>query len=236
MKTSALLAVTALASFTLASTAPAIAQAPPAQKSVPLPPPAARAAQVAPSAEALAWSQKTLASWPEATRRLGAQLVTKYGQPAEVTSRQVTWHDNAPWKRTTLYKDGPQHNFAAPHKDVLEQVIHYKVPADKLAALAQFNGSIVANITRGELVSSADSEDLNFLGLNVADAVVKGDRTPEEARTYYAQIVRAKMIKEPEADLQRLRFTPPKDAAETATADEIAPLIKHMSGADTSMN
>jgi len=210
----------------------AIAQTPPAQQSVPLPPPVTQTAQIVPSTEAIAWAQKSLAGWPEATRRLGSQLFTKYGAPAEVTARHITWYDNGPWKRTTLYKDGPQHNFAAPHKDVLEQVVIYKVPVDKLAPLAQFNRSVVPSLTRGELASIADSEELNFLALNVADDIVKGERDVEEARTYYAQIVRAKMIKEPEKDLQKLQFAPGKSAAETADADEVAPLIKHMAGGD----
>ncbi len=157
----------------------AIAQAPPAQKSIPLPsessqPAAQMTSLIVPSTEALAWSQKSLAGWPEATRRLGAQLFTKYGAPAEATGRQVTWVNNGAWLRTTLYKDGAQHNFAAPHKDVLEQTIRYKVPVEKLADLAKFNRSLVANLTRGELTSLADGEELNFLALNVADDIIKG--------------------------------------------------------------
>ncbi len=199
-------------------------------KSVPLPPSSTSSSQQQqPSADSLAWAQKHVASWPEKTRRLAAQLVTKYGVPAEATERQITWYANGPWKRTTLYKEEVPHNFANAHKDVLEQTVNYQVPVDKLAVLAQFDGSIVANRTRGELSSTSDSEDTNFLALNVADDVVKGERDAEQARTYYAQIIRAKMIKEPEAYLQALKFKP---AANTADPDEIAPLIRHMGGGD----
>jgi hypothetical protein len=230
-KTFTVLALTALMPSALV-----LAQAPEAQKSIPLPPPVTQTAQIVPSTEALAWAQKSLAAWPESTRRLGAQLVTKYGQPAEVTARQITWVSNGPWVRTTLYKEGAQHNFAATHRNVLEQAVLYKVPVDKLAELAAFNRSVVPDLARGELASFSDSEELNFLALNVADDIVRGERTAEQARTYYAQIVRAKMIKEPERDLQKLKFTPAKSAAETADRDEVAPLIKHMSGADPSAN
>jgi hypothetical protein len=198
-------------------------------KSVPLPPPAPASSQQQPSADSLAWVQKHVSSWPEKTRRLAAQLVTKYGVPAEASERQITWYANGPWKRTTLYKEEVQHNFANSHKDVLEQTVSYKVPADKLAVLAQFNGSIVIHRTRGEMSSTSDSEDTNFLALNVADDVVNGERDAEQARTYYAQIIRAKMIKEPEPYLQALKFKP---AADTADPDEIAPLIRHMGGGD----
>jgi hypothetical protein len=198
-------------------------------KSVPLPPPPAASAPQSSSTEAITWAQKHLATWPEKTRRLAAQLVTKYGPPAEVTERQITWYANGPWKRTTLYKEEVQHNFANPHKDVLEQVVAYRVPLDKVGPLAEFNGSVVVNRTRGELASSSDAEDTNFLALNVADDLIRGERDVERARTYYAQIVRAKMIKEPEPYLQTLKFKPAKD---TADPDEIAPLIRHMSGAN----
>jgi hypothetical protein len=195
-------------------------------KSVPLPPsPPANAQQQTPSTESLAWVQKHIAAWPEKTRQLAARLVTKYGPPADVAARQITWYGNGPWKRTALYRDEVQHNFASSHKDVLEQTINYKVPTDKLAALADFNGSVVVNRTRGELSSISDGEDTNFLALNVADDVIKGERDPDQARTYYAQIIRARMIREPEAYLQGLKFKP---AADTAEPDEVAPLIKHM--------
>ena len=199
-------------------------------KSVPLSAPAVLPSQTPPSADALAWSQKNLAGWTEATRRLGAQLMTKYGAPVEVTPRQVTWINSGQWARTTLYKDGPVHNFAAPHRNVLEQAVVYKVPVDKLVALAQFNRSLVVDLARGELVSSSDSEEINFLSVNVADDVLKGQRTPEEARIYFAQLVRAKMIKEPERELQKLKFAPARSAKETADLDEVAPLIRHMNG------
>jgi hypothetical protein len=212
------------------SLAAAVACAQADVKSVPLPPRASSSSmQQQPSADSLAWAQKHLASWPEKTRRLAAQLVTKYGAPTETTERQITWNANAPWKRTTLYKEEFPHNFANAHQDVLEQTVNYKVPVDKLAALAQFNGSIVVNRTRGEISSTSDSEDTNFLALNVADDVVNGERDVEQARTYYAQIIRAKMIKEPEPYLQALKFKP---AAKTADPDEIAPLIRHMSGGE----
>jgi hypothetical protein len=196
-------------------------------KSVPLPPPPPSAAQQQPSAESVAWVHKHAASWPEKTRQLMAQLITKYGMPAEATERQVTWYGNGPWKKTTLYKEEVPHNFASAHKDVLEQTINYKVPVDKVAALVQFNGSVVVNRTRGELSSSSDSEELNFLALNVADDVIRGDRDVEQARTHYAQLVRAKMIKEPEAELQALKFKPVSNAGDP---DEVAPLIRHMRG------
>jgi hypothetical protein len=200
--------------------------------SIPMPPPPAAVAAQAPSAEAQAWVQKHLAGWPQRTQRLGAQLVTKYGPPAEVTGHQVTWYGNGPWKRTTLYKEEVMHNFAIAHEDVLEQTVSYRVPPDKVGEITQFNGSVVVNRTRGELSSTSDSEETNFLALNVADDIVKGERDVERAMTYYAQLIRAKMIKEPERDLQALQFTPAK-GAKAADPGEAAPLLRHLQNPNT---
>ena len=200
--------------------------------SIPMPPPPAPAAAQAPSAEAQAWVQKHLAGWPQRTQRLGAQLVTKYGPPTDVGERQVTWYGNGPWKRTTLFKEEVTHNFANAHKDVLEQTVSYRVPPDKVAAITQYNGSVVVNRTRGEISSTSDGEDTNFLALNVADDIVKGSRDVEQAMSYYAQLIRAKMIKEPEHDLQALRFSPQKPA-EAADPGEVAPLLKHIANPST---
>ena len=200
--------------------------------SIPMPPPAQPVTAQAPSAEAQAWVQKHLAGWPQRTQRLGAQLVTKYGPPTEVAERQVTWYGNGPWKRTTLYQEEITHNFAIAHKDVLEQTVSYRVPPDKVAAITQFNGSVVVNRTRGELSSTSDSEDTNFLALNVADDIATGERDVERAKTYYSQLIRAKMIKEPERDLQGLHFTPAKDS-EAADPGEVAPLLRHLANPNT---
>lgn len=214
------------------ATQPASAQG--ATQSIPMPAPPASAASQAttPTAEAQAWVQKHLAGWPQRTQRLGAQLISRYGLPTDVSARQVTWYGNGPWKRTTLYKEEVTHNFANAHKDVLEQTINYRVPLDKLAPLAELNGSLIVNRTRGELSSISDGEDTNFLTLNVANALVKGERDIEQAMTYFAQLTRAKMIKEPERDLQSLNFPLPKPA-DTADPAELAPLIKHMANPST---
>src|SRR5690349_4969353 len=146
-------------------------------KSVPMPAPSGSSSSpTQSSAESIAWVQKHVPSWPEKTRRTAAQLITKYGLPAEATERQITWYGNGPWKKSTLYKEEVAHNFASPHADVLEQTVSYKVPLDKVAALLEFNGSVVVNRTRGELCSCADSEELNFLALNVADDLIRGER------------------------------------------------------------
>ena len=107
--------------------------------------------------------------------------MTRYGEPQEVTGRAVTWYDNGPWKRTVLYKDGDTHRFPLPHQDVLWQTINYKVPLNKVAPLLSYDGSLLIDRTRGELTVHCDSEEANTLIFNIANDIVTGENTVEQA-------------------------------------------------------
>jgi hypothetical protein len=83
---------------------------------------------------------------------------------------------------------------------VLEQVIDYKVAPDKIDDLAQFDGSVVAFRTNGELSARCDSEASNTLALNIADDIVKGRRGVQNARDFMAKTVgQIAMGEKPEA-------------------------------------
>jgi hypothetical protein len=178
--------------------------------------------------ETAAWVQKNLAGWPKISLAVAADLITKYGMPEESNSRQLTWYDNHPWKRTVLYREETQHNFPYPHKDILEQTVNYRVPLEKVADLLKYDGSLVVDRTRGELTVHCNNEQSNTLTLNIADDIVKGDRTVEQALAYHAQVVRGVQIGEPEVYPTKLRFKAPQPTADTADPDEEAPLLKHL--------
>jgi hypothetical protein len=178
--------------------------------------------------ETAAWVQKNLAGWPKMSLAIAADLITKYGMPQESNSRQLTWYDNGPWKRTVLHREESQHNFPYPHKDVLEQTVNYRVPLEKVADLLKYNGSLVIDRTRGELSVHCNNEQSNILTLNIANDIVKGDRTIEQALAYHAQVIRGIQIGEPETYPDKLRFKAPQPAADTADPDQEAPLLKHL--------
>jgi hypothetical protein len=173
-------------------------------------------------------ADESLAGWPVETRALATQLTTKYGKPAEASASRLVWNGNGPWKRTVLYREQVQHNFPMRHKAVLEQTVNYKVPVPKIAELAEYNGSITVSKLLGEVSVRSESEDSNFLTLNIADDIIKGERTVQQALAYHAQVIRGKMTGDRGAYLDKLKFTPPATNAETADPQEVAPLIKHM--------
>jgi hypothetical protein len=179
------------------------------------------------ASEAEAFVHEHLGGWPPATQKLGGELLTQYGKPSEITSLALIWQGNAPWVRTVLYKQSVLHNFPSPHQDVLEQTVRLRVPVDKIGDLAAYDGSIVVDRTRGEVSVHCDSEAHNILTLNIAQDIIKGDRSVDQALAYHAQVIRGVQIGEPETYPQKLRFMP-QTAAAAADPGEEAPLLSHL--------
>lgn len=132
-----------------------------------------------------------LSGWHEAAQQAAQSMVEKYGQPDGTTDNMLIWHDNGPWERTIIYREAVQHDFPTPHPDVLEQTISYDVPVDMFDDLAQYDGSVIAERTKGVLSARCDKEAANFLALNLAHDIVNGERTVEEARSFYADTMQA---------------------------------------------
>jgi hypothetical protein len=130
----------------------------------------------------LASVDSILANWKDQPRDTARALIAKYGPPHEVTQSRMIWYNNGPWKRTELTNAEIPHNFPAPHNDILEQVIDYRVPPDKAMDVLAYNGSVLIDRTRGEMGARCASEELNMMALNLAHDVITGQRTPEFAR------------------------------------------------------
>lgn len=147
--------------------------------------------------------------WPNVSQMAAEAMIQKYGQPHEATATMLVWHDNGPWKRTIVYREEIQHNFPMPHKDVLEQFVNYDVPVDMFDDLARYDGSVIAERTKGEISARCDKEVANLLAINLAHEIVTGVRSVEDARRMYAEQIKAVMNNQPAPYTERLMFTPP---------------------------
>ncbi len=125
--------------------------------------------------------------WPEVPREVAQTVKEKYGLPQEATASRLIWFANGPWKRTILYRDVVPHDFPMPHPDLLEMVIDYQVPPDKFDELAQYDGSVIVERTKGEISARCGKEEMNLLAINLANDIVTGKRSVEEARAFYAE-------------------------------------------------
>jgi hypothetical protein len=59
------------------------------------------------------------------------------------------------------------------------------------SALAAYDGSVVADRTRGELSARCGGTSMNFVAINLAHDIVSGTRTIDEAREEYVRLYHA---------------------------------------------
>ena len=136
-------------------------------------------------------ARDVMAGWMNEPRQAADYMIDTYGAPDELTNHRMVWRNNGPWKMSILTNEEINHNFPMPHHDMLLQVIDYKVPINKLNDLAAFDGSVVADRTKGELGARCGKEAANFLAINLANDVATGAKTPEAARQFYADAMNA---------------------------------------------
>ncbi|MGM7701510.1 hypothetical protein ACSVDE_07255 [Pseudalkalibacillus sp. Hm43] len=134
---------------------------------------------------------RLLGYWPEPQRRIGYELIQKYGMPDEYTTSALLWFHRGPWNNIMLFRESVPHDFPTPHKDFLEQTISYKVPIEFYDDIAKFDGSVYPDRTSGELSVKCHNEPMNILTLNLVHDLVTGKRTVEEARAFYGQVASA---------------------------------------------
>ncbi|MGQ0650762.1 MAG: hypothetical protein ACT4P4_00620 [Betaproteobacteria bacterium] len=163
-------------------------------------------------------ASRLIESWPKTAKHTAAKMIAKYGAPNEATATQLTWFNNGPWKRTVVQKEEIDHKFPMPHKDVMEQVVDYKVSPEKIAEIAAYDGSVYVDRTRGEISARCDMEEANILAINLAHEIATGKRTVEDARKFYPQAVMAHLSKKPTPYTQKLQFA---RQSGTAFPDEI---------------
>jgi len=135
--------------------------------------------------------ERIIADWKTTPRQAATDLIARYGPPAEATRTRLVWHGNGPWKRTVVVNEEIAHDFPTRHFDCVEQTIDYRVPPDWFSALADFDGSLIADRTPGEISSRCDREEMNFLALNLANELICGQRSIEEARLFLAEVALA---------------------------------------------
>ncbi|HEU4749140.1 MAG TPA: hypothetical protein VFS56_11610 [Gemmatimonadaceae bacterium] len=162
-----------------------------------------------------------IAGWPKASRDAAQHMIGKYGPPNETTPTMLVWYATGPWKRTIISREEVPHSFPKQHTDVMEQFVDYRVPPDKFDELAAYDGSVIVERTKGELSARCDKEEMNFLAVNLANDVVTGRRTAEQARDEYARQAMAFMNNQPASYTTGLQFS----VSRGGTADPDRPVM-----------
>jgi hypothetical protein len=147
--------------------------------------------------------EQIISTWKKTPQEVARKIIAKYGQPQEASAMRLIWHNNGPWKQTEVVNEEIPHSFPKPHPDLLKQTISYQVPEDKFDELAEYDGSVIVERTKGEIAARCDKEEANFLALNLAHDIITGKKSVDEARKFYAEAVRD--MKHPEY-MQGLMF------------------------------
>lgn len=163
-----------------------------------------------------------ISGWPPTPQKVARETIAKYGPPHEATAGMLLWHGNGPWKHTILYRDEVSHEFPMKHTDLLEQFVDYRVPSDKFDELAAYDGSVIVERTKGEMSARCDKEEMNYLALNLANDIVTGKRTVEDAREFYAKTAMAFKQGKKDSYTQGLQFAVSKGG--TADPDKPMPM------------
>jgi hypothetical protein len=164
--------------------------------------------------------QQHTANWNPTARDAAKRMFEKYGAPQEVTANRLVWRDNRPWKSTTVVNQEVAHNFPTEHNDVLIQVIAIDVPVEKFTELAQFDGSVSASRTNGELTAACDREENNLIALNLASDLISGKLSVPQARQRLTELAQAVKNGQQPAYATDIRFNLP---VSTRTGDPDRP-------------
>lgn len=133
--------------------------------------------------------QSIIKDWPKEPQESAKRLVQEYGEPAEYSRSRLIWYETKDgWKRTVLSNEEIPHDFPSHHTDFLEQFINYRVPIEMYSTLAEFDGSVIAERTKGELSARCGGTSMNFVALNLAHDLITRKTTVQEARAEYTRL------------------------------------------------
>lgn len=152
----------------------------------------------------LSRAQSLIADWPEGSRILAETLLQEYGVPDEAGPSRLSWTNRNPWKKMEVERDALD---PARATGVLQSVA-YDVPLRRWRALGWFGRGVDYDPVTRELIARTRSEATNFLALNLADEVIRGRRTAEEARALYDETLALSLAGKSSPYMRRLLFRP----------------------------
>jgi hypothetical protein len=176
------------------------------------------------AAAAVKTPESVIERWPGRPRSEARVLIAKYGEPSNFDDNSLVWYKNGPWQKTVVYRQAPRGILGFHSNDILEQTIAYLVPDGKIPEVKRFDGRIRFDKANGQLSSVSESENLNYLALNLVDEIVTDKRNADEARDFYRKTMRLTESGKTSAYLDGFLFPLPADSM-TNPASETTPPI-----------
>ncbi len=146
-------------------------------------------------------------SWSDYSRLQAARLMEKYGPPDKVGHAELVWSGRAPWSSIRVWDVTPYYDSSLGDPN-LEQAVYYPVIPGQRGALKALPGKVRASRDGTELSARGASEPANLLSINLAEEVLSGRRTPEEAADFHESTLDLSVSGKSSPYLERLLFTP----------------------------
>lgn len=167
--------------------------------------------------------QRILANWPRESRTTANLAVKRFGPPVSASPEALAWNKSGPWGRTEVFRSGEKRSFPLEHRDIIRQSVPRQVTAEQAAILEQMDIGLSVAGKPTLLSSISDSEESNFLGINVADEVLSGERSPEEARAFYRKTSQAAAAGKSSPYTERILGASDKSGLKTEAVRETVP-------------
>ncbi len=142
--------------------------------------------------------------WPEGSRLAAARLTERYGAPDQTAADRLRWLHRGPFNEIVVYRD---EDFTR-RSGVVEQSVSFDTPVGRWRDLTALGAGVVYDPVGRMLVASAESVEVNILGLNVAVDVIRGRRGVEDAKSFYRKTLELSASGKSSRYLRRLLFTP----------------------------
>jgi hypothetical protein len=143
-----------------------------------------------------------VARWSNASRLTADKMLDLYGPPDALAEDALAWKDKGQWRRIVVWDAARNPGLDGD----LRETAAYRVPGRERAAVAAFSGKVLVSPDGSELSSLSDDESSNFLALNLAVAISRGEMSPREARASYVRSVALAAAGKSAAYMRRLTF------------------------------
>jgi hypothetical protein len=130
-------------------------------------------------------AEAAVGTWTPSSALQARVLLEEYGYPDEVRDDRLAWLGRGPWDRIDVW-NAP---VGATDIPVVQQTIGYPLTDESIARLREFDARLICDPATGRLSARSDSEDKNFLLLNLADDIANGRKSVLEARDSYKDIL-----------------------------------------------
>jgi hypothetical protein len=173
----------------------------------PIPGHASPAAIPSSAEERLSQARATAANWYTYSELVALKLMDEYGPPDQVQSDRLVWHNAGPWAKIAVWDEEDFDYSGVLGPDNLEETLSFSVPPERLKDLEAFSDKLAISADGQELSVRGNSEELNYLTLNLAHEIAQGTKDPAEARLLYGRICQLSQAGKSSPYMQGLRFS-----------------------------